>query len=105
MNRRSERLMSQMRAGKCPLFQDYLFTIGKSSSPNCVYCRDKFHRDVVESIEHVLCRCPQYATKRKEFLGDNVKVKILAHSPKQVIEFIEAIHINGFTAPSDVAGG
>ena len=62
LTRGQERIIAQLRAGKCPITAEYRHRCGWEETPACV-CGA-----AVESVAHLVLACPRYEKERQRLL-------------------------------------
>ena len=84
-----QRLVSQMRADRCPLFRSFLHTLGRSPYPNCAHCGRE------ETVRHVISSCPSHAAARRQAFGvrqaSYAWPNILFENPEGIIKFLKLL--------------
>ena len=84
LSRRDRIYLSQIRTGEhCPIFNSYLFRIGKKQSPACRKCGS-----AEENWEHILKQCKSYDNARKKHFRGIPDRTIAWTHPAKVIEFL-----------------
>jgi ribonuclease HI len=96
LTRGQERVIAQLRAGKCPIVAEYLHLIKEADSPRCPQCPAP-----VEDVHHLICECPAYGKPRLDLfaLEKACDLTILARRPARVMAFLRAIRREGCAAP------
>ena len=73
-----QQVYSRIRCGHAKELKQYQKRIGMTNSGICIYC----DMDEEESVEHVLCRCPQLEAARKEAWPEEFDSKMLVMNPE-----------------------
>ena len=98
LTRGQERIIAQLRAGKCPIVAGYLHLIKKADSPACAQCGA-----AVEDVRHLICQCPAYEPARQLLYAEEKRrdLTILARRPVRVMQYLRAIRREGCAAPKE----
>ena len=78
MARKNTASVQQNTVWACKELKQYQKRIGMTNSGICIYC----DMDEEESVEHVLCRCPQLEAARKEAWPEEFDSKMLVMNPE-----------------------
>ena len=79
IDRKGERILSQLRMGKSPLTMDYLQKIKAENSNKCKDCGDV----EIDTTEHLITKCERWKNKRDQILIYNNSIRVLHNKPKQ----------------------
>ncbi len=86
LTRGQERVVAQLRAGKCPILADYNKLCGWADSPACA-CGAP-----VEDVKHLILDCPLHEVPRQAMLTPKAQsLDILAREPGRVLRFLRTI--------------
>ena len=86
LKRRDSVLLSQLRTGFSPLTRDTLLRIGLAQDNKCPGCGEE------DSVQHLLCSCPAYATARYRHWGaDPPLPEVLGGPATAIIQFLERV--------------
>jgi ribonuclease HI len=111
MTRGQERVIAQLRAGKCPVTAQYLHLIeAKGTTNNAHYKVGSPHCEcgAVDSVRHLVLECPKYEVQRQRLLdepGRERDLTILSRRPVRVMEFLREIRRDGCAAPKEPPAG
>jgi ribonuclease HI len=83
VGREYERAMAQLRTGQCMWLRAHLHRCEKVSQPTCTQCGAE-----AEGTEHFLLECSEYEDVRKETIGTEADLTVLAQEPEKVAEYI-----------------
>ena len=72
-----QRVFARLRCGHAKELKEYQKRIGTASSGICIYC----DLDEEETVEHVLCRCPQLEIARREEWPEVFNIEMLVTNP------------------------
>jgi len=75
---KTQRTYARIRCGHAKELKSYQKRIGMTSSGICIYC----DLDEKETVEHVLCRCPQLEVARREAWPEEFNIKMLVTNPE-----------------------
>ncbi len=89
-----QRILAQLRAGKCSLLADYRHLCGWAESPACE-CGAP-----VQDVEHVLLHCPLHVPARNRLFEPPMKygVEVLARFPERAARFLRDTGYSTFKA-------
>ena len=94
LTRAEQRILAQLRAGKCSLLADYRHLCGWAESPACECGAPQ------QDAEHVLLHCPIHVPARNRLFEPPMKfgVEVLARFPERAVRFLRDIGSNTFKA-------
>ena len=93
-SRGQERVIAQLRAGKCPIVGEYQKLCGFSDTAACA-CGA-----AVDSVRHLMLDCPLYEGARQRMFATQIDrtLSILALEPERVLTFLRTIGREGCAA-------
>ena len=72
IDRKGERILSQLRTGKSPLTMDYLQKVKAKTSNKYKDCGDV----EIDTTEHLITKCERWKKKRDQILGYNNSIRV-----------------------------
>ena len=100
MTRAEQRILAQLRAGKCSLLKDYRHLCGWAESPACECGAPE------QSVEHVLLQCPIHVPARNRLFVPPMTfgVEVLARFPERAARFLRDTGLNNFKSTQSERG-
>ena len=104
LTRGQERVIAQLRAGKCPITAEYLRLIeAKDADGVPIESAACQCGAAAETVRHLICECPAYEKERQDLFAEEklVDLSILARQPARVMRFLRRIRREGCAAPKE----
>jgi ribonuclease HI len=81
----TRRTFARLRTNHAKELRHYRHRIGVDTAATCIFCE----MDEDETIDHILCRCPQLEERRKRAWHEAVTVRMLADEPEVCRHILE----------------
>ena len=79
-----KQLFGRIRCGHAKELKSYQKRIGLTDCGTCTYC----DMDEQETVEHVLCKCPQLELARRELWPDEFNMKMMVMNPDVCLKLL-----------------
>ena len=73
------RVFTRLRCGHAKELRSYRKRIDMETEDECTYCED----GVPETIEHVVCKCPQMEARRRSISAEKFKIQMMTTEPEK----------------------